>query len=88
MAKVEIYTSPFCGFCFRAKELLQAKGIDFEEIDVFSVASARKQMMERSGGKTSVPQVFADDAYVGDCDGIHMLDAQGELDAKLGLTTA
>jgi len=87
VAKVEIYTSPFCGFCFRAKELLQAKGIDFEEIDVFSVASAREQMMERSGGKTSVPQVFADDAYVGDCDGIHMLDAQGELDAKLGLTT-
>ena len=88
MAKVEIYTSPFCGFCFRAKELLQAKGCDFEEIDVFSVASAREQMMERSGGKTSVPQVFADDAYVGDCDGIHMLDAQGELDAKLGLTDA
>ena len=88
MAKVEIYTSPFCGFCFRAKELLQAKGCDFEEIDVFSVTSAREQMMERSGGKTSVPQVFADDVYVGDCDGIHMLDAQGELDAKLGLTTA
>ena len=88
VAKVEIYTSPFCGFCFRAKELLQAKGIDFEEIDVFSVASARDQMMERSGGKTSVPQVFADDAYVGDCDGIHMLDAQGKLDAKLGLTAA
>ena len=88
MAKVEIYTSPFCGFCFRAKALLQAKGIDFVEIDVSSVASARDQMMERSGGKTSVPQVFANDAYVGDCDGIHMLDAQGKLDAKLGLTTA
>ena len=88
MAKVEIYTSPFCGFCFRAKALLQAKGIDFVEIDVFSVASARDQMMERSGGKTSVPQVFANDAYVGDCDGIHMLDAQGKLDAKLGLTNA
>ena len=86
MAKIEIYTSPFCGFCFRAKELLQAKGIDFEEIDVFSVAGAREQMMERSGGKTSVPQVFADDVYVGDCEGIHMLDVQGELDAKLGLT--
>ncbi len=88
MAKIEIYTSPFCGFCFRAKELLQAKGIDFEEIDVFSVAGAREQMMERSGGKTSVPQVFADDVYVGDCEGIHMLDVQGELDAKLGLTAA
>ena len=88
MAKIEIYTSPFCGFCFRAKELLHAKGVDFEEIDVFSVAGAREQMMERSAGKTTVPQVFADDAYVGDCDGIHMLDAQGELDAKLGMTVA
>ena len=87
MAKIEIYTSPFCGFCLRAKALLQAKGADFEEIDVFSVAGARQQMMERSGGKTSVPQVFADDAYVGDCDGIHTLDAQGELDEKLGLAS-
>ena len=87
MAKIEIYTSPFCGFCFRAKELLQTKGADFEEIDVFSVAGARQQMTERSGGKTSVPQVFVNDAYVGDCDGIHTLDAQGKLNAKLGLTS-
>ena len=87
MAKIEIYTSPFCGFCFRAKELLQTKGADFEEIDVFSVAGARQQMTERSGGKTSVPQVFVNDAYVGDCDGIHTLDALGKLDAKLGLTS-
>ena len=84
--KIEIYTSPICGFCFRAKALLDAKGVDYEEIDVFSVAGAREQMVERSGGKTSVPQVFADDAYVGDCDSIHMLDAHGELDAKLGVT--
>ena len=88
MAKVEIYTSPFCGFCFRAKKLLHAKGVDFKEIDVFSVGGAREQMIERSGGKTSVPQVFADDAYLGDCDRIHMLDAHGELDVKLGLNKA
>lgn len=88
MAKVEIYTSPFCGFCHQAKELLSAKGVDFEEIDVLAVPGARDQMIRRSGGKSSVPQVFADDAYVGDCGGIHRLDAHGELDAKLGLTAA
>ena len=86
MAKVEIYSAPFRGFCFRAKELLHAKGINFEEIDVSSVFGAHEQMIERSGGKASVPQIFANDVYVGDCDGIHMLDAHGELDAKLNLT--
>ncbi|MEK9722801.1 MAG: glutaredoxin [Rhodospirillaceae bacterium] len=85
MAKIQIYTSPFCGFCFRAKELLTSKGIAFEEIDVFSVPGARAEMTARAGGRTSVPQVFADDAYIGDCDGIHRLDAEGALDAKLGL---
>ena len=88
MAKIEIYTSPFCGFCSRAKELLHAKGVAFEEIDVFSVSGAREQMMKRSAGKTSVPQVFANDIYVGDCERIYMLDSQGELDGKLGLTSA
>ena len=85
MSKVEIYTSPFCGFCSRAKELLRAKGVIFEEIDIFSVAGAREQMMGRCGGRTSVPQVFANNVYIGDCDGIHSLDAQGELEGKLGL---
>ena len=88
MTKVEIYTAPLCGFCFRAKELLHAKGIDFEEIDVSAVAGAHEQMIQRSGGKLSVPQVFANDVYVGDCDGIHMLEAHGDLDAKLNLTIA
>ena len=86
MAKIEIYTAPFCGYCSRAKELLHAKGVDFEEIDISSVPGARQQMIERSGGQMSVPQVFANGSYVGDCDGIHMLDANGELDAKLCLS--
>tara|TARA_B100000579_G_C22326101_1_gene618314 strand:+ start:146 stop:412 length:267 start_codon:yes stop_codon:yes gene_type:complete len=86
VVKVEIYTAPFCGFCVRAKKLLHDKGINFEEIDVSSVAGAHEQMIERSGGKMSVPQVFVNDVYVGDCDGIYMLDAHGELDAKLSST--
>jgi len=85
VATIEIYTSPFCGFCFQAKALLDAKGVEFEEIDVFSVAGARDEMIKRSGGNTSVPQVFADDKYVGDCDAIHMFEDDGILDKKLGL---
>ena len=87
MANIQIYTSPFCGFCFRAKELLRAKGVDFEEIDVFSVPGARDEMIKRARGNTSVPQIFADDAYVGDCDAIHMFEDEGILDKKLGLAS-
>ena len=85
MSKIEIYTSPFCGFCSRAKRLLHSKGIKFDEIDIFSALGARDEMLRRTGGRTSVPQIFADGIYVGDCDGIHMLEANGELEAKLGL---
>ncbi len=86
MSKVEIYTSPFCGFCYRAKSLLERKGVAFEEIDVMMNPGARKQMAERAGA-SSVPQVFVDGAHIGDCDGIHALDATGELDAILGVAT-
>lgn len=85
MSNIQIYTSPFCGFCFRAKELLRAKGVEFQEIDVFSVAGARDEMIQRSGGNTSVPQIFANDKYVGDCDAIHMFEEDGILDKRLGL---
>ncbi len=84
MSKIEIYTSPFCGFCAQAKRLLGTKGIKFEEIDVTMTPGARQDMIERAG-RTSVPQIFVDGEHIGDCDGIHMLDARGQLDAKLGL---
>lgn len=83
MPKVEVYSSPFCPFCYRAKKLLAAKGVAFEEIDVMMNPSRKAEMVERSGGRTSVPQVFVDGDYLGDCDGIHALDASGQLDARL-----
>jgi len=82
--KIEIYTSPFCPYCHAAKRLLTAKGVPFEEIDVMMAPARRKEMTARAGA-TSVPQIFADGVHIGDCDGIHALDARGELDAKLGL---
>jgi glutaredoxin 3 len=84
MSKIEIYTSPFCGFCYRAKSRLEKKGVDYEEIDVMMNPGARKEMTERAGA-TSVPQVFVDGKHIGDCEGIHTLDADGKLDAILGV---
>lgn len=86
MADVEIYTTPFCPFCSRAKSLLSSKGVDFSEIDVMMSASKRKEMSAKAGGRTSVPQIFVDGKHIGDCDGIHAMDKRGELDAALGLT--
>ena len=85
MHKVEIYTSPFCGFCYRAKALLENKGVQFEEIDVMMNPGARKEMSARAGGASSVPQVFLDGEHIGDCEGIHTLDAAGKLDGILGV---
>ena len=86
MKNVEIYTTPFCPFCYRAKQLLDSKGINFNEIDVMMNASKRRKMTEMAGGATSVPQIFVDGNHIGDCDGIHAMDARGELDNVLGLT--
>lgn len=87
MRKVEIYTSPFCGFCHRAKALLSKKGVTYEEIDVMMTPGARKEMSARAGGASSVPQVFVDGEHIGDCEGIHDLDAEGKLDGILGVAS-
>ena len=83
MAKVEIYTSPFCGFCFRAKNLLKSKGVDFTEHDVFMNGKLKTAMVERAGGRSSVPQIFIDDRHIGGSDDLHALDAAGDLDPLL-----
>jgi glutaredoxin 3 len=82
-AKVEIYTSMFCGYCARAKTLLSRKGVDYVEHDVDADGSLREAMTKRAGGRTSVPQVFIDGRHVGGCDDIHALDAAGQLDKLL-----
>lgn len=82
-AKVEIYTSMFCGYCARAKALLSRKGVDYVDHDVDADSSLRETMMRRAGGRTSVPQVFIDGRHVGGCDDIHALDAAGRLDELL-----
>jgi glutaredoxin 3 len=83
MARVEIYSTMFCPYCARAKSLLAAKGVDFENIDVIEDYAKRAEMVERAGGRTTVPQIFIDGEHVGGCDDLYALDRAGKLDAKL-----
>ena len=83
MPKVEIYTSPYCPYCHRAKSLLDSKGVQYEEIDVFAQPGRRPEMVQRAGGRTTVPQIFIDDKPMGGSDDIHALDRAGKLDPLL-----
>jgi glutaredoxin 3 len=83
MAKVEVYTSMLCGFCYRAKKLLEQKGAAFTEIDVMVHPSRRAEMVQRSGGRTSVPQIFIDGRHIGGCEDLYALEASKQLDSLL-----
>jgi glutaredoxin 3 len=85
MAKVEIYTGMFCGFCSAAKRLLNEKGVDFEETDVSFDSAKKQEMLKRANGSHTVPQIFIDGEHIGGCDDLYTLDSSGKLDAKLGL---
>ena len=86
MVDVEIYTKFFCPYCTRAKALLEAKGVEFTEIDVTMDAGLRRRMMERSSGRSTVPQIFIDGNHVGGSDELAALEARGGLDPLLGLS--
>ncbi len=83
MAKIEIYSSPLCGFCHHAKRLLESKNVEFEDINVMMNRDRMAEMVERAGGRTSVPQIFIDDRHVGGCDDLYALEDKGALDAML-----
>lgn len=83
MAKVEIYTTAFCPYCSRAKLLLGRKGVGFTEYDAPNGSEERNAAIRRSGGRTTVPQIFIDDQAIGGCDDLFALDRAGKLDALL-----
>lgn len=83
MAKVEIYTTMLCGYCYRAKKLLQDHGVEFKEIDVMTDSKLRDEMRRRTGGRSSVPQIFIDDRHIGGCDDLYALDQAGKLEPLL-----
>jgi len=83
MAEVEIYTQPWCGFCARAKRLLDQKGVRYRVIDAPQGSPARAEAARRSGGRTTVPQIFIDGRHIGGCDDLLALDVGGRLDLML-----
>jgi glutaredoxin 3 len=78
---VEIYTKVFCPYCWRAKALLEAKGVAFKEISVDWGGPEKEKMISRASGRTTVPQIFIGDRHVGGCDELIALDRAGKLDA-------
>ena len=84
MAEIEIYTTPFCPYCARAKRLLDQKGVAFVEIDLWQFPECRAEMVERAGGRRTVPQLFVEGRSIGGSDELAELERSGELDVMLG----
>jgi glutaredoxin 3 len=83
LAKVEIYTKTFCGFCIRAKRLLDMKKVAYQEYSVDMGGAKKAEMVERAGGRMTVPQIFVDGRHIGGCDELMALEQQGKLDELL-----
>lgn len=83
MAKIDIYTKFLCPYCSRAKSLLQKKGLEFNEIDISMGGDKRAEMLARSNGRSTVPQIFIGDTHVGGSDDLAMLERSGKLDSLL-----
>jgi glutaredoxin 3 len=86
MTSVEIYTRQFCSYCHWAKELLSRKGVTFHEFDVTGNSQMRQEMIERSGGSETFPQIFIGATHVGGCDELYALEEAGKLDTLLEST--
>ena len=80
---IQIYTSPLCGYCHAAKRLLQRKSVEFVEIDLANEPDRRAEMVQRSNGGRTVPQIFIDENHVGGCDDLYALERAGKLDLLL-----
>jgi glutaredoxin 3 len=83
MPEIEIYTQPWCPYCARAVSILNGKGVVFREIDAPHGSAERKVAVGRSGGRTTVPQIFIGGRHIGGCDELVALDRSGKLDALL-----
>ena len=82
MPEITIYTKPWCGYCWRAKRLLDAKGLEYRELDVTEDPRLEAEMIQRSG-HTTAPQIFVDDVHIGDSDRLEQLESDGQLETIL-----
>ncbi|MGA2891798.1 MAG: glutaredoxin 3 [Xanthobacteraceae bacterium] len=83
MATIDIYTIRYCPYCHDAKELLSRKGVDFHEIDVSANRDSRTEMIARTNGRSTFPQIFIGATHVGGCDDLYALEDAGRLDSLL-----
>ena len=83
MARVEIYTKFFCPYCARAKRLLDEKGVAYEEFEISGGGEKREEMIQRAGGRSTVPQIFIEGRHIGGSDDLAALERQGQLDPLL-----
>lgn len=83
MPEVLVYSKDYCPYCVKAKTLLKQKGASFREIDVMRDPNALQEMLAKSGGRKTVPQVFIGGRHIGGFDDLHALDQAGKLDALL-----
>lgn len=83
MSTVTIYTRPFCGYCARALGLLRERRIAFTEIETGFDPAKRQEMLAKSGGASTFPQIFIGEDHIGGCDDLLALEAAGELDRRL-----
>lgn len=83
MANVVVYTTNYCPYCVKVKQLLKNKGVEFQEIDLSNDDAGRLELVNMSGGRKTVPQVFINGQHIGGCDDLFALDAKKELDLLL-----
>lgn len=83
MPDIIVYSGPGCPYCEKAKSLLKKKGVKFEVIDVRADPARREEMIAKSQGKQTIPQIFIGGQHIGGCDDLHALDAAGKLDPLL-----
>ena len=83
MSQVTIYTKPYCPFCIRALDLLEAKGVAFDEIEAAFDPAKRQEMIQRAGGRATFPQIFIGGRHIGGCDEMMALERAGKLDPLL-----
>ena len=83
MAQVTIYTKPYCPYCIRAVSLLEKKGVEFTEIEAAFEPEKRQEMIQRSNGRATFPQIFIGDQHIGGCDDMMALERDGKLDPML-----
>ena len=85
MKNVEMYTGPLCTFCDRAKALLNRKGVSFKEINLASDPNKMDEMIKKTNGMKTVPQIFIDDQHIGGNDKLQALENEGKLNSLLGV---